>query len=152
MTDCQIPARCWCCRRLAVRRFHSDASVRVALLSVTAAGVGLDFSAASVVVFAGEEGKGRGVTAGVCLSAELAQQPGHAARLLMLCCALLRVEASNPSLVHPQSSCMSSLRLLSRQGPTVTSPPSRPPCRVPAHFPAHPLPTCLTCLTCRAPR
>ena len=37
-----------------MRRFHSDATVRVALLSVTAAGVGLDFSAASVVVFAGE--------------------------------------------------------------------------------------------------
>lgn len=40
-------------RRAAVRRFASDASVRVALLSVTAAGVGLDFSSASVVVFAG---------------------------------------------------------------------------------------------------
>ncbi|PRW44334.1 DNA annealing helicase and endonuclease ZRANB3 [Chlorella sorokiniana] len=39
-------------RRAAVRRFASDASVRVALLSVTAAGVGLDFSSASVVVFA----------------------------------------------------------------------------------------------------
>jgi hypothetical protein len=34
------------------------------------------------------------------------------ARLLMLCCALLRFEANNPSLVHPQSSCMSYLRLL----------------------------------------
>ncbi|KAL4428086.1 hypothetical protein ABPG75_002175 [Micractinium tetrahymenae] len=39
-------------RHMAVRRFRSDASVRVALLSVTAAGVGLDFSSASVVVFA----------------------------------------------------------------------------------------------------
>lgn len=39
---------------MAVRRFRSDASVRVALLSVTAAGVGLDFSSASVVVFVGE--------------------------------------------------------------------------------------------------
>lgn len=46
------PGRSWC-RRQAVRRFHSDSAVRVALLSVTAAGVGLDFSAASVVVFAG---------------------------------------------------------------------------------------------------
>ncbi|PSC75396.1 DNA annealing helicase and endonuclease ZRANB3 [Micractinium conductrix] len=39
-------------RRAAVRRFSSDAAIRVALLSVAAAGVGLDFSAASVVVFA----------------------------------------------------------------------------------------------------
>ena len=36
----------------AVRRFSIDPEVRVALLSVTAAGVGLDFSAADVVVFA----------------------------------------------------------------------------------------------------
>ena len=48
------PAHVLCCRRIAVRRFRCDASVRVALLSVTAAGVGLDFSAASVVVFAGQ--------------------------------------------------------------------------------------------------
>lgn len=41
---------------MAVRRFRSDASIRVALLSVTAAGVGLDFSSASVVVFAGGAG------------------------------------------------------------------------------------------------
>jgi hypothetical protein len=40
-------------RREAVERFRSDARVRVALLSVTAAGVGLDFSAASGVVFVG---------------------------------------------------------------------------------------------------
>lgn len=40
-------------RREAVERFRSDASVRVALLSVTAAGTGLDFSAASAVVFVG---------------------------------------------------------------------------------------------------
>ncbi|KAK9812930.1 hypothetical protein WJX72_005929 [[Myrmecia] bisecta] len=39
-------------RRLAVQRFRDDPSVRVALLSVTAAGTGLDFSAASAVVFA----------------------------------------------------------------------------------------------------
>lgn len=32
-------------------RFRSDPSIRVALLSITAAAVGLDFSAASVVVF-----------------------------------------------------------------------------------------------------
>jgi hypothetical protein len=41
-------------RRLAVERFRSEGRVRVALLSVTAAGVGLDFSAASAVVFVGE--------------------------------------------------------------------------------------------------
>lgn len=38
-------------RRQAVERFRSDPQVRVALLSVTAAGTGLDFSAASAVVF-----------------------------------------------------------------------------------------------------
>jgi hypothetical protein len=41
-------------RREAAARFRADPRVRVALLSVTAAGVGLDFSCASVVVFAGE--------------------------------------------------------------------------------------------------
>lgn len=40
-------------RREAVERFRSDPSVVVALLSVTAAGVGLDFSSASAVVFVG---------------------------------------------------------------------------------------------------
>lgn len=35
-----------------VHRFGSDPAIRVALLSVTAAGTGLDFSAASHVVFA----------------------------------------------------------------------------------------------------
>ena len=35
-----------------VQRFATDPRVRVALLSVTAAGTGLDFSAASHVVFA----------------------------------------------------------------------------------------------------
>lgn len=39
-----------------MRRFRCDASIRVALLSVTAAGMGLDFSSASVVVFAGGAG------------------------------------------------------------------------------------------------
>ncbi len=38
-------------RLAATRRFASDPSIRAALLSVTAAGVGLDFSAASAVVF-----------------------------------------------------------------------------------------------------
>jgi hypothetical protein len=38
-------------RRAAVERFRADARVRAALLSVTAAGVGLDFSAASAVAF-----------------------------------------------------------------------------------------------------
>lgn len=38
-------------RHEAVVRFRRDASVRVALLSITAAAVGLDFSSASVVVF-----------------------------------------------------------------------------------------------------
>ncbi|WIA10259.1 hypothetical protein OEZ85_010458 [Tetradesmus obliquus] len=38
-------------RLAAVRRFKADPSVRVALLSITAAAVGLDFSAASMVVF-----------------------------------------------------------------------------------------------------
>ena len=42
--------------RSAVHLFAADPGVRVALLSVTAAGVGLDFSAASVVVFVGERG------------------------------------------------------------------------------------------------
>ncbi len=32
-------------------RFRSDPTIRVALLSITAAAVGLDFSAASAVVF-----------------------------------------------------------------------------------------------------
>jgi hypothetical protein len=41
-------------RRQAVRRFAGDPGIRVALLSVTAAGVGLDFSSASVVIFAGD--------------------------------------------------------------------------------------------------
>ena len=40
-------------RRQAAARFRADPAVRVALLSVTAAGVGLDFSCASAVVFAG---------------------------------------------------------------------------------------------------
>ena len=35
-----------------VRRFATDPRIKVALLSVTAAGTGLDFSAASHVVFA----------------------------------------------------------------------------------------------------
>ncbi len=39
-------------RRQAVRAFRDSPSVRVALLSITAAAVGLDFSSASVVVFA----------------------------------------------------------------------------------------------------
>ena len=39
-------------RRAACRRFRDDPAVRVALLSITAAGTGLDFSAASAVVFA----------------------------------------------------------------------------------------------------
>ncbi|GAB4813573.1 hypothetical protein N2152v2_000619 [Parachlorella kessleri] len=39
-------------RRQAAARFRADPAVRVALLSVTAAGVGLDFSCASAVVFA----------------------------------------------------------------------------------------------------
>lgn len=39
-------------RQQAVRTFRDNPSVRIALLSVTAAGVGLDFSAASHVVFA----------------------------------------------------------------------------------------------------
>ncbi|EFJ47804.1 hypothetical protein VOLCADRAFT_91788 [Volvox carteri f. nagariensis] len=38
-------------RRTAVMRFRDDPTVRVALLSITAAAVGLDFSAASAVVF-----------------------------------------------------------------------------------------------------
>jgi len=38
-------------RREAVNRFRSDSSIRVALLSITAAAVGLDFSSASAVVF-----------------------------------------------------------------------------------------------------
>ena len=38
-------------RRQVVERFRNDPSVRVALLSVTAAGTGLDFSAASAVIF-----------------------------------------------------------------------------------------------------
>jgi len=38
-------------RREAVASFRSDPSIRVALLSITAAAVGLDFSAASAVVF-----------------------------------------------------------------------------------------------------
>ena len=38
-------------RRAACRRFRDDPAVRVALLSITAAGTGLDFSAASGVVF-----------------------------------------------------------------------------------------------------
>lgn len=38
-------------RRQAVERFRNDPQVRVALLSITAAGTGLDFSAASAVVF-----------------------------------------------------------------------------------------------------
>jgi hypothetical protein len=38
-------------RRAAVAAFRSDARIRVALLSITAACVGLDFSSASVVVF-----------------------------------------------------------------------------------------------------
>eukprot|EP00884_Botryococcus_braunii_P002065 jgi/Botrbrau1/1185/Bobra.0162s0066.1 len=38
-------------RRAAVNRFRDDPNVRAALLSVTAAGTGLDFSKASVVVF-----------------------------------------------------------------------------------------------------
>jgi hypothetical protein len=38
--------------RQATRRFRDDAAIRVALLSVTAAGTGLDFSSASHVVFA----------------------------------------------------------------------------------------------------
>ena len=37
--------------RSACARFRDDPAVRVALLSVTAAGTGLDFSAASAVVF-----------------------------------------------------------------------------------------------------
>lgn len=44
-------------RRAAAARFRADPAVRVALLSVTAAGVGLDFSCASVVVFAGVGGR-----------------------------------------------------------------------------------------------
>lgn len=40
------------CRRTACQRFADDPAVRVALLSVTAAGTGLDFSAAGAVVFA----------------------------------------------------------------------------------------------------
>lgn len=43
-------------RQQAVATFRDAPSVRVALLSVTAAGVGLDFSTASTVVFAGEKG------------------------------------------------------------------------------------------------
>ena len=39
-------------RGVAVRFFREDPGCRVALLSVTAAGTGLDFSAASAVVFA----------------------------------------------------------------------------------------------------
>ncbi|KAK9794347.1 hypothetical protein WJX73_008577, partial [Symbiochloris irregularis] len=39
-------------RMQAAARFRNDPDIRVALLSVTAAGVGLDFSAASMVVFA----------------------------------------------------------------------------------------------------
>ncbi|KAK9843831.1 hypothetical protein WJX81_008228 [Elliptochloris bilobata] len=39
-------------RRAACRRFRDDPAVRMALLSITAAGTGLDFSAASAVVFA----------------------------------------------------------------------------------------------------
>ncbi len=39
-------------RQALVARFRDDPDVRVALLSVTAAGVGLDLSAASNVVFA----------------------------------------------------------------------------------------------------
>ena len=39
-------------RRTAVQRFRHDPACRVALLGIEAAGVGLDFSAASVVVFA----------------------------------------------------------------------------------------------------
>ena len=35
-----------------VQRFRNEPALRVALLSVTAAGTGLDFSAASLVVFA----------------------------------------------------------------------------------------------------
>eukprot|EP00798_Chlamydomonas_sp_ICE-L_P014800 gene14800-20855_t len=38
-------------RRMAVNKFRDDPSIRVALLSITAAAVGLDFSRASVVVF-----------------------------------------------------------------------------------------------------
>ncbi|GIM10872.1 hypothetical protein Vretimale_14479, partial [Volvox reticuliferus] len=38
-------------RRTAVMRFRDDPTVRVALLSITAAAVGLDFSTASAVVF-----------------------------------------------------------------------------------------------------
>ncbi len=38
-------------RQEAVKRFRSDPSVRVAVLSITATAVGLDFSSASVVVF-----------------------------------------------------------------------------------------------------
>lgn len=40
-------------RHAAAARFRTDPTVRVALLSLMAAGVGLDFSAASIVVFAG---------------------------------------------------------------------------------------------------
>lgn len=63
-----------------MRRFASDASVRVALLSVTAAGVGLDFSSASVVVFAGGQ-------AMISL-----QWDGHVARLASKCAVRLAVQ------------------------------------------------------------
>jgi hypothetical protein len=39
-------------RAASVRRFRSDPTCLLALLSITAAGTGLDFSAASAVVFA----------------------------------------------------------------------------------------------------
>ena len=82
-------------RRAAVRRFASDASVRVALLSVTAAGVGLDFSSASVVVFAGGL---KGAAWG------LAQQLGgsclpHTVNLrVLLCVALLAMACASTEL------------------------------------------------------
>ena len=39
-------------RQAAVRAFRDNPSIRVALLSITAAAIGLDFSKATVVVFA----------------------------------------------------------------------------------------------------
>eukprot|EP00803_Ostreobium_quekettii_P008937 evm.model.scf_153.2 EVM.evm.TU.scf_153.2 scf_153:8261-20215(-) len=49
----RVDGECLASERLeAVRRFSNNPEIRVALLSLTAAGVGLDFSAANVVVFA----------------------------------------------------------------------------------------------------
>lgn len=41
------------CRQLAAKRFRQDPKAEVGLLSLMAAGVGLDFSAATAVVFVG---------------------------------------------------------------------------------------------------